>query len=402
LSFAHLRRVCTLTHLPIDLAWRRDYDSNGLNTVFLLVPSSPLLPWYKICETFATHIEVEGLPRCFNAVVPRYAPISSEQAAMWTERYWPTQYNPAAQLLQDAPPLNQLRRVHEELETSATAHFLQIARAAAREAQQTGIGCGTGAVVVNPKTGQIMAVAGDARWWADDKTSAHCANMGGQGRAEHHALMRVVAMVANKELRRRLRHGGHRRFAATCKETPSGQPLTEVENNYSEEFASPETGYSTPTSPTDPSESMASMLARSLTLEKPARTQAVPLQNLPNGVPLIRTQSASSSLSRTNSNTSTGSSKSDGYLCSGLDLYLTHEPCVCCAMAMIHSRFRACVFEKRMPGSGALTARDRRDSLGYGLFWRRELNWRVMTFHYQEEEKRGRRKKEKEKYTFHA
>ena len=300
---------------------------------------------------------------------------------MWTERYWPTQYNPAAQLLQDAPPLNQLRRVHEELETSATMQFLQIARTAAREAESTGIGCGAGAVIVNPKTGQIMAVAGDARWWADEKTAHNCAGMGGRGRTEHHALMRVVAMVANKELRRRLRNGGHRRFAATCKETPSGQPLTDLEVSYYEEFASPESGFSTPTSPTDPSESMANMLTRSLTLSN--------VTNRPN------------TLSRTNSNSSTLSAKSDGYLCSGLDLYLTHEPCVCCAMAMIHSRFRACIFEKRMPGSGALTARDRKDSLGYGLFWRRELNWRVMTFHYQEEaERRGRRKKEK--VLFHA
>lgn len=325
--------------------------------------------------------------------------MSAEQAAMWTERYWPTQYNPAAQLLQDAPPLNQLRRVHEELETSATMQFLQIAGAAAREAEQSGIGCGTGAVVVNPKTGQIMAVAGDARWWADEKTAHNCVDMD-QGRPENHALMRVVAMVANKELRRRLRNGGHRRFAATCKETPSGQPLTEMESNYSEEFASPESGFSTPTSPTDPTESMANMLARSLVLEKNANSNI--------SAPLARTLSANSNgapLTRTSSNASNSStgSKSDGYLCSGLDLYLTHEPCVCCAMAMIHSRFRACIFEKRMPGSGALTARDRKDSLGYGLFWRRELNWRVMTFHYQEEvDNRGRRKKEKDKYMFHA
>jgi tRNA-specific adenosine deaminase 3 len=332
---------------------------------------------------------------------------------MWTERYWPTQYNPAAQLLQDAPPLNQLRRVHEELETSATIQFLRIARTAARESETSGIGCGTGAVVVNPKTGQIMAVAGDARWWADEKTAHNCAGMGGRGRAENHALMRVVAMVANKELRRRLRTGGHRRFAATCKETPAGQPLTEVENAYSEEFASPESGYSTPTSPIDPSESMAKMLSRSLTLTN------VTNKSLPSSAPMSRTLSndgkAGAPLSRTTSNDAKGapltrsnsnassSSRSDGYLCSGLDLYLTHEPCVCCAMAMIHSRFRACIFEKRMSGSGALTARDRKDSLGYGLFWRRELNWRVMTFHYQEEvEKRGRRKKEKERDMFHA
>jgi tRNA-specific adenosine deaminase 3 len=70
----------------------------------------------------------------------------------------------------------------------------------------------------------------------------------------------------------------------------------------------------------------------------------------------------------------------DPYLCNGLDVYLTHEPCVCCAMAMLHSRFRTCVFARPMHASGALSADY--DSLRYGLFWRRELNWRVTAFEY--------------------
>jgi tRNA-specific adenosine deaminase 3 len=378
------------------------------------VPNSPLLPWYKICETFAEHIQIEGLPRCFNAVVPRYAPLTSEQAILWTERYWPTQFNPAAQLLQDAPPLNQLRRVIAELDTSATTQFLQIARAAAHDAKVNGLGCGTGAVIVNPKTGQIMAVAADARWWSDEKTAHNCTDKFGPGRAENHALMRAVAMVANKELRRRLRTGGHRRFATTCKETPSGQPLTETENTYAEEFASPKSGMSTPTSPKEMDGVMASMMAMAVTSvhRKRNSTDLTIASSMSSGITNVvtrdrkttSTEMSGSTLVRTDSNSSTTStgSKSEGYLCSGLDLYLTHEPCICCAMAMIHSRFRACVFEKRMPGSGALTARDRKDSLGYGLFWRRELNWRVMTFQHIEEHQRGRRRRDNHKYTFHA
>lgn len=78
--------------------------------------------------------------------------------------------------------------------------------------------------------------------------------------------------------------------------------------------------------------------------------------------------------------------RGEGYLCSNLDIYVTHEPCVCCAMAMVHSRFRACILETRMTASGALCARTHQSMLGYGLFWRRELNWRVLTFQYKRAE----------------
>ena len=369
--------MVSLSHLPLDLKWRRDYDSNGLQTVFLLLPNSTV-PWYKIAETFATYIDEPGLPRCFNQVVPRYAPLNAEQADLWSERYWPCTYNPAAQLLQDAPPLHQLRRVQTELDTSAAIEYVLMAKQAGEEARMRGYGRGAGAVVVNPKTQQVIAVAGDARWWTNEQTSSANFDLtDGEGRPEHHVLMRVVAMVANKELRRRLRAGSHNRFASTCTESPAGEPLTDMERVYSEMVNSP------------------------LVLSPVTSNPASPTYPVPT-TPDVSADSLASSLSSSLSSMSLRSvmSRSEGYLCSGLDLYLTHEPCVCCAMAMIHSRFRSCIFEKRMPGSGALSARDSPASLGYGLFWRRELNWRVMTFQYQEKKETRRKGRSVDK--FHA
>ncbi|KAF5869657.1 putative cytidine and deoxycytidylate deaminase zinc-binding region protein [Botrytis fragariae] len=69
----------------------------------------------------------------------------------------------------------------------------------------------------------------------------------------------------------------------------------------------------------------------------------------------------------------------DGYLCHELELYITHEPCVMCSMAIVHSRFGRVIFGQRMPKTGGLCA----DSeLGHGLFWRKELNWSLLAWQW--------------------
>ncbi|EAQ83961.1 hypothetical protein CHGG_10365 [Chaetomium globosum CBS 148.51] len=83
----------------------------------------------------------------------------------------------------------------------------------------------------------------------------------------------------------------------------------------------------------------------------------------------------------------------DGYLCHGLEMYLTHEPCVMCSMAILHSRMGKVVFRHRMPLTGGLCAEDRgRDhpslkgadgGRGLGLFWRRELNWSMVAWEWE-------------------
>ncbi|OCL09212.1 cytidine deaminase-like protein [Glonium stellatum] len=92
-----------------------------------------------------------------------------------------------------------------------------------------------------------------------------------------------------------------------------------------------------------------------------------------------------------------------GYLCVDLDIYVTHEPCVMCSMAILHSRFKRCVFGSRMPLTGGLTAEmpksqedgqensvDAVSGLGYGIFWRpSELNWKFLAWEWESESEEG-------------
>jgi tRNA-specific adenosine deaminase 3 len=89
---------------------------------------------------------------------------------------------------------------------------------------------------------------------------------------------------------------------------------------------------------------------------------------------------------------------SSGYLCVDLDIYITHEPCVMCSMAILHSRFKRCVIGRRMPFTGGMTAdalttkaggnNGKGNGLGHGMFWRpSELNWKLLAWEWEAEDK---------------
>ncbi|KAL8915395.1 MAG: hypothetical protein Q9171_000265 [Xanthocarpia ochracea] len=102
-----------------------------------------------------------------------------------------------------------------------------------------------------------------------------------------------------------------------------------------------------------------------------------------------------------------------GYLCLDLDIYLSHEPCVMCSMAILHSRFSKIVFARRMLRMGGMSAEGEdhesggdggnnddddgnddkntnnnheKTSPGYGLFYRPELNWRMLAWRWDDED----------------
>lgn len=76
-----------------------------------------------------------------------------------------------------------------------------------------------------------------------------------------------------------------------------------------------------------------------------------------------------------------------GYLCLDLEIYVTHEPCIMCSMALLHSRFGKVVFAERMPHTGGLTGEAVGSQASYGLFWRPELNWKLLAWQWVDDER---------------
>jgi tRNA-specific adenosine deaminase 3 len=340
------------SHLPHQL---RDSVQREANTptIHLLVPPPLPVNHEELIAALRPYTDSHRLPVVRATQIPLDPPSSSEQAALWSDKYWPCTFNPASQTLQKAPPLHVLRTALAELDDAAQLEsYFRLADLAGAQCLDREVGRKIGAVVVDPVKREVIAVAGDARSYGSEKTLQL-----NEGRPEHHALMRAIAMVARKDVEQREDYDDPSSEAKS--ETAAdlqGKALTPTERLY-----------------------VTSSLPRSMCLAgdldlPPAQSSARP----------------------------------DAYLCNNLDVYLTHEPCVACAMAMIHSRFRACVFEKRMPGTGALVAEKDDGGMGYGLFWRKELNWRVLTFQYfREVGERGQspeqgRGDERERQMFHA
>ena len=270
--------------------------------------------------------------------VPLLAPTSPEQASGWSAEYWPTFYrktNPFG-----AHPAT-IARAEDDLHYPVEAALgveeaMALAKKAANETQCRGYGSGPGCVILERaenKT-EIIAVAGDARQKPlPSGAGLDGAQTGCNGNVMGHAVMRAVGMVGRKRLR------------------VASQPITtraaKAESNF-----------------------------ENCGLDHDEKARDAFFLDLPI-TPLEEHHFVKDNI------------KADGYLCLRLEVFLTHEPCIMCSMALVHSRVGRVIFLNRMTQTGGLTAElVRNDSgpvgLGYGLCWRKELNWQFMCWEYIE------------------
>ena len=254
-------------------------------TLYLLVSRIEAVDQVELTKLLSSHPSLQDAPTPLTirtVAVPRLLAMSEEQARKQSIDYWPTIYrngNPYG------PHPSIVARARDEIAPRAGL-WVAMAYEAARQVASTDEGEAIGAAVVDRSasaSGSLVLVAGDARWYARQKS-----NRGGDaygGNAMNHAAMRAIGMVARK--RRSLLDDEATSSAAT---EESGlyidRPVTRIEEmTFAADVLAPR-----------------------------------------------------------------------GYLCVGLDLYLTHEPCIMCSMAMLHSRFDRVVFSQPMPRTGGLMA----------------------------------------------
>lgn len=317
-----------------------------------------------------------------------------------------------------APPPHILARARDSIQPKA-GRYLALAQKVADEAERSGLGRRVGAVVVDPDleaeaapdnndnddgihwSDAVVAVAGDGRYSraATDTEAPNPPNQiattyspDHEGGPELHALMRAVDLIASK--RREDRPGS----------SATNRPcLTDVERYFLSK-SDVDTTAAASTQPTEPISEFESKESTPVPppekYQKTTETSAQPIHTH------TETQaSASTSTSRIRPRSQ------GGYLCTDLDVYLTHEPCICCSMGLLLSRFRAVVFPRsgRMVSGGLASepvvgpvpveedkhknedGKDEHDDGSvereyYGLHWRKELNWRALGFEFVEEQ----------------
>ncbi|KAF2672294.1 hypothetical protein BT63DRAFT_422781 [Microthyrium microscopicum] len=449
INLAHLRRPCTCIQLPPPLQPRfcppgfletlvsSRRKKGGAKTIFVLLCATCLVEEKPLMDSIEISLhDAEHPPGKLHRIqVPRFAPTSPEQAEKWSLMYWPTSFknnNPYG----PHPRIIALAEIEltEERELNAEAG-MKLARRAAADGKECGLGAAVGVCVIerSPEYGaRVVAVASDGRY----RGTAGCHDdeqCGGRGNILAHAVMRAIALVA---LKRRIIDG---------KAGPPANPLMHATHMNAVNPPSTDAPSATivmdQTDSHSDEESPTSPVSMSAALEPPVRT--VPAKEFPpmpsSCLDLLPHMDSSSNIFLDYPITDMEKEYFDkptlapkGYLALQLELYVTHEPCIMCSMALLHSRFGRVIFEKEMRSTGALIAerppmpsilpilipreqgpaptksakrrRNRKNSkmraraiveaekarplgppIEYGLWWRGQLNWKFLCWQWRQD-----------------
>jgi tRNA-specific adenosine deaminase 3 len=367
---------------------RRPSNASSVSTPISATSSTSSIPkkpaktlFLLLCEASIVSAQViEGLlqeafpefhPKIYTIAVPACAPVSPTQAARLTSIYWPTLYkntNPYG-----AHPAEQARRESEIMKEDGVHKWITLAERVAAEGMMNRLGLGIGCVVVERSEEygvRVVAVAADARW-CGLKDAIDCSDT---SNVMGHAVMRAIGMVAQK--RRIVDSKENGRWAKRNTSAPLDPTVQETEDDKGAKSDNAQLVKKiNPHPPLVPIEDVQEKLKElsklpptitdNLDIESPPLNMVAQLGTLPKTITRFKspiTNKVTSpflDLPLTELEATFFAPPTllpRGYLCLNLELYTTHEPCVMCSMALLHSRFGRVVFGREMDKTGGLKA----------------------------------------------
>ncbi|KAL5325866.1 hypothetical protein ACEPPN_007000 [Leptodophora sp. 'Broadleaf-Isolate-01'] len=369
IDFQHLRRFAKLKDLPPHVR-ELVADASASSDLFLIAGPITAIPFTDLLHELTSILKEVYM---VEVDVPLLAPTSQEQATSWTAKYWPTVYKKSNPF---GPHPSIVERAEEEMRGEVEG-YMELAERVAREGYEGNKGEKVGVVVVERKErkGRVVAVAGDARWDGWGKGGR------GSGNVVAHAVMRAIGMVAGGLKAREevgvnapgqegedLKGSTERKRKRDAVDVKANG-LPSAVQKHGPKHSDAGVGDEDKTSQT--SESLKSSPSPT---EKPIGPSKIDSGTEPK-VDAIADIFKDEALLPIEKEHFDPSGNENGYLCHELEIYCTHEPCVMCSMAIVHSRFGRVVFKRRMGETGGLCADG---ELGHGLFWRKELNWTLL------------------------